>query len=177
MNKKLSIAFVWHMHQPMYKLNADSDYLMPWVRLHAVKDYLDIPDGFCYQKSPKSLLSYGYFKTDVSTSNPLAVLSETDNILTFFNIYEEYRKQGFPDIEIYTKIKKNKDNYISPSINFNYRNEDNYIKSLNELGISYEIPKILIDFYNNSLDIENNLDEIINSYNQYKKDILIKKKA
>lgn len=40
--KKLSIAFYWHMHQPVYKLYPDSDYLMPWVRLHAVKDYLDM---------------------------------------------------------------------------------------------------------------------------------------
>ena len=40
--KKLSIAFYWHMHQPSYKLNEDSDYLLPWVRMHAVKDYLDM---------------------------------------------------------------------------------------------------------------------------------------
>lgn len=40
--KKLSIAFYWHMHQPIYQLNPDSDYLMPWVRLHGVKDYLDM---------------------------------------------------------------------------------------------------------------------------------------
>ena len=40
--KKLSIAFYWHMHQPVYQLSPDSDYLMAWVRLHAVKDYLDI---------------------------------------------------------------------------------------------------------------------------------------
>lgn len=41
-NKKLSIAFYWHMHQPVYQLSPQSDYLMPWVRLHAVKDYLDM---------------------------------------------------------------------------------------------------------------------------------------
>ena len=40
--KKLSIAFYWHMHQPVYKLTPNSDYLMPWVRLHSVKDYLDM---------------------------------------------------------------------------------------------------------------------------------------
>lgn len=40
--KKLSIAFYWHMHQPVYQLYSDSDFLMPWVRLHAVKDYLDM---------------------------------------------------------------------------------------------------------------------------------------
>lgn len=140
-----------------------------------VADYLNIPDGFCYQNSPKSILSYGYFKTDISTCNPLAVLSETDNILDFFNVYDEYRKKGFPDIEIYTKIKKNKNNYISPSINFSYRNEENYMKSLEELGISYKIPKLLVDFYNGSFNMELILNEIINTYNEYKKDILIKK--
>ena len=41
-SKKLSIAFYWHMHQPIYQLSAFGDYLMPWVRLHAVKDYLDM---------------------------------------------------------------------------------------------------------------------------------------
>ncbi len=38
--KKLSLAIFWHMHQPVYEL--DGTYLMPWVRLHAVKDYLDM---------------------------------------------------------------------------------------------------------------------------------------
>lgn len=41
-NKKLSIAFYWHMHQPVYQLSPDGDYLMAWVRLHAVKDYLNM---------------------------------------------------------------------------------------------------------------------------------------
>ncbi len=41
-NKKLSIAFYWHMHQPVYQLTPDGDFLMPWVRLHAVKDYLEM---------------------------------------------------------------------------------------------------------------------------------------
>ena len=40
--KKLSIAFYWHMHQPVYQLTPTGDYLMPWVRLHAIKDYLDM---------------------------------------------------------------------------------------------------------------------------------------
>ena len=40
--KKLSVAFVWHMHQPVYKNLETNEYLMPWVRLHAVKDYLDM---------------------------------------------------------------------------------------------------------------------------------------
>ena len=38
--KKLSIAVYWHMHQPMYEV--EGTFLMPWARLHAVKDYLDM---------------------------------------------------------------------------------------------------------------------------------------
>ena len=39
-SRKLSLAIYWHMHQPVYEL--EGTYLMPWARLHAVKDYLDM---------------------------------------------------------------------------------------------------------------------------------------
>jgi alpha-amylase/alpha-mannosidase (GH57 family) len=35
----LKLAFLWHQHQPYYKNTADRTYLLPWVRLHALKDY------------------------------------------------------------------------------------------------------------------------------------------
>ena len=38
--KRLGVAFLWHMHQPFYKDPLSGKYLMPWVRLHATKDYL-----------------------------------------------------------------------------------------------------------------------------------------
>ncbi|MBM3266561.1 MAG: glycoside hydrolase [Candidatus Sericytochromatia bacterium] len=38
----LHVAFVWHMHQPLYKDRLTGRYLMPWVRLHGIKDYLDM---------------------------------------------------------------------------------------------------------------------------------------
>lgn len=31
------------MHQPLYKDRLTGHYLMPWVRLHGIKDYLDMP--------------------------------------------------------------------------------------------------------------------------------------
>lgn len=40
--KKLNIAFIWHFHQPNYQRSYDDDFLLPWVRLHASKDYLDM---------------------------------------------------------------------------------------------------------------------------------------
>ena len=40
MNGKLAVAIIWHMHQPYYKHPQTSDFVLPWVRLHASKDYL-----------------------------------------------------------------------------------------------------------------------------------------
>lgn len=36
------VAFLWHMHQPNYVNPSSSMALMPWVRLHSVKGYLDM---------------------------------------------------------------------------------------------------------------------------------------
>jgi len=37
--KRLGVAFLWHMHQPFYKDPLTNKYMMPWVRLHGIKDY------------------------------------------------------------------------------------------------------------------------------------------
>jgi alpha-amylase/alpha-mannosidase (GH57 family) len=39
--KKIKTAFLWHQHQPYYK-NLKGYFQMPWVRLHGIKDYLDM---------------------------------------------------------------------------------------------------------------------------------------
>ncbi len=41
--KKLYLAFLWHMHQPYYKDSQANATLMPWVFLHTIKDYYDMP--------------------------------------------------------------------------------------------------------------------------------------
>ena len=35
----LRIVLLWHMHQPFYKDLVSGEYRLPWVRLHALKDY------------------------------------------------------------------------------------------------------------------------------------------
>nr|MBN2276309.1 glycoside hydrolase [candidate division Zixibacteria bacterium] len=40
---RLKVAFLWHMHQPFYLNPEDNKFFMPWVRLHGLKDYLDMP--------------------------------------------------------------------------------------------------------------------------------------
>ena len=34
------LAFLWHQHQPFYKNLVTGRYILPWVRLHAIKDYI-----------------------------------------------------------------------------------------------------------------------------------------
>lgn len=36
------IAFVWHLHQPPYEDPETQTFLLPWVRLHATRGYLDM---------------------------------------------------------------------------------------------------------------------------------------
>jgi alpha-amylase/alpha-mannosidase (GH57 family) len=33
------VALLWHMHQPSYRDPLDGTFVLPWVRLHALKDY------------------------------------------------------------------------------------------------------------------------------------------
>ncbi len=44
MEQPLYVAFVWHMHQPYYLDEDSGEYLLPWVRLHATKDYLHMAE-------------------------------------------------------------------------------------------------------------------------------------
>ncbi len=37
--KRLHLIFYFHMHQPYYKNLLTNEYALPWVRLHALKDY------------------------------------------------------------------------------------------------------------------------------------------
>lgn len=41
-DKTLKIAFLWHQHQPYYKI--DNEFILPWVLLHGTKDYYDLPE-------------------------------------------------------------------------------------------------------------------------------------
>lgn len=41
-SQKLKLVLCWHMHQPNYNDGLDGEYRLPWVYLHAMKDYTDM---------------------------------------------------------------------------------------------------------------------------------------
>ncbi|MBI3525742.1 MAG: glycoside hydrolase [Betaproteobacteria bacterium] len=42
MKQPLELVFLWHMHQPDYRDHRDGEFALPWVYLHALKDYTDM---------------------------------------------------------------------------------------------------------------------------------------
>src|SRR5580765_8044774 len=59
----INLAFLWHQHQPYYPDDVGGETLMPWVRLHATKDYYgmalhlkEVPEFRCTINLVPSLL-------------------------------------------------------------------------------------------------------------------------
>jgi alpha-amylase/alpha-mannosidase (GH57 family) len=42
MKSPLKVTFLWHMHQPYYRNTETGRFILPWVRMHGVKDYYDM---------------------------------------------------------------------------------------------------------------------------------------
>jgi alpha-amylase/alpha-mannosidase (GH57 family) len=40
--QRLTLVLLWHMHQPEYRDYASGEFRLPWVYLHALKDYSDM---------------------------------------------------------------------------------------------------------------------------------------
>ncbi len=137
--KKLSIAFYWHMHQPVYQLSPDGDYLMPWVRLHSVKDYLDMVEILSKFKKIKlnfnlvpvlldAIIDYAENGMhDIHsrlTVTPIETLSEDEKLFIINNFFDaNYRAMIYPYEEynrLYHKIQSNPDMGIDVFTNQEY---------------------------------------------------------
>ncbi len=46
MDRRLDLVFLWHMHQPDYRDHTSGEFVLPWVYLHAIKDYTDMAAHF-----------------------------------------------------------------------------------------------------------------------------------
>lgn len=56
--KKLYLTFLWHQHQPYYKDDGDGFYHMPWVYLHALKDYYEMAARVEKARNVKVVFNY-----------------------------------------------------------------------------------------------------------------------
>jgi len=51
MSKPADLVFLWHMHQPDYRDYSSGEFVLPWVYLHAIKDYTDM--AYHLEQHPK----------------------------------------------------------------------------------------------------------------------------
>ena len=131
LTKKLSIAFYWHMHQPVYQLTPDGDFLMPWVRLHAVKDYLDM--ALWVKKFDNLKLNFNYVPVlldslidyqngahDIHsrlTVTPMDQINDEDKIFILNNFFDaNYQTMILPNPE-YHRLYKIVQEYGTEDVN------------------------------------------------------------
>ncbi|MBN2648033.1 MAG: glycoside hydrolase [Thiotrichales bacterium] len=55
---KLQVILCWHMHQPHYRDGGDGFYRLPWVYLHALKDYTDMAWHLEQQPKAKAVVNF-----------------------------------------------------------------------------------------------------------------------
>ncbi len=58
MTKPLNLVFLWHMHQPDYRDYASGEFLLPWVYLHAIKDYTDMAHHLEQHPQMKAVVNF-----------------------------------------------------------------------------------------------------------------------
>jgi alpha-amylase/alpha-mannosidase (GH57 family) len=58
MYSNIAVAFFWHFHQPIYSKPGNSTLPLPWVRLHCLKDYLDMLKHV--QKFPEIQVTFNF---------------------------------------------------------------------------------------------------------------------
>jgi alpha-amylase/alpha-mannosidase (GH57 family) len=84
--KKLRIAFLWHQHQPYYKYK--DEFVLPWVRLHGVKDYYDLPE--ILNEFPDIKQTFNFAPSLYKQINQYVAGETKDNIqrLSYLKAYE-----------------------------------------------------------------------------------------
>ncbi len=60
MNKApcVDLVLVWHMHQPDYRDQASGEFVLPWVYLHAIKDYTDMAWHLERQQGMRAVINW-----------------------------------------------------------------------------------------------------------------------
>ena len=119
-----SLMLLWHMHQPFYKDLAEGVYAMPWVRLHALKDYYgmvamleEFPDvRVTFNLVPSLLVQLEEYAKDAASEQDYRIAfkpaeqltaAEKERLLVFaFQINRENLMNRYPRFrELYEKVR------------------------------------------------------------------------
>src|SRR5882724_5942861 len=102
------VAILWHMHQPYYEDLATGEHILPWVRLHALKDYYgmiallrEFPDiRVTFNLVPSLLVQLEAFAADRARDRflelslkPADSLTDTDAVFIVENFFHAQRQR------------------------------------------------------------------------------------
>lgn len=100
------VAFLWHMHQPYYEDLVTREHILPWVRLHALKDYFgmvallrEFPSvRMTFNLVPSLLVQLEAFAEDRASDRylevgmkPAADLTDADIVFMLQNFFHAHR--------------------------------------------------------------------------------------
>lgn len=54
----LNLVLLWHMHQPDYRDHETGEFVLPWVYLHAIKDYVDMAHHLETHPRVKAIINF-----------------------------------------------------------------------------------------------------------------------
>ncbi len=54
----IHLVLLWHMHQPDYRNYETGEFTLPWVYLHAIKDYSDMVSHLEAHPSMKAVVNF-----------------------------------------------------------------------------------------------------------------------
>ncbi|WP_415396131.1 glycoside hydrolase [Sulfurimonas sp. CS5] len=155
MNKTLKLSFLWHMHQPDYR-DSEGIMKMPWVFLHAIKDYYDMP----WMLSKFSKLK-ATFNLTPSLIEQLNLCSEPLKYDYFFQLYNMHPLElSSSQREWFVKICKspNYDTVIKPMPRFN---ELYYLESFSDEELIDLQMQFLLAWCGNYLRLNNETVKVL----------------
>lgn len=124
----LKIAILWHQHQPVYNHinNGVEEFILPWTRLHAVKDYLDLP--LLLHKFPKIKQTFNLVPSLLVQLNEYTSGKVTDKVFRLSKIRAEHLTFDEKKEILSSFFICNLDNLILPHSRFRelyYKNFEN----------------------------------------------------
>lgn len=113
------VAFLWHMHQPYYEDLVTREHILPWVRMHALKDYFgmvallrEFPAiRMTFNLVPSLLVQLEAFAEDRASDpyldvgmKPAADLSDADIVFMLQNFFHAHRPRMIDPYPRYAEL-------------------------------------------------------------------------
>jgi alpha-amylase/alpha-mannosidase (GH57 family) len=113
------VAILWHMHQPFYQDLMTGEHILPWVRLHALKDYWgmvallrEFPDvRVTFNLVPSLLVQLDAFARDAAVDRHLALglkpadaLTEDERAFCVENFFHAHRPRMIDPFPRYAEL-------------------------------------------------------------------------